>query len=169
VQGLSETGYIDGRNIAIEYLWADDHLDRLKALATALVGRQVDVIAASPSQAALAAKAATTKIPIVFASGADPVESGLVARLNRPGGNLTGSSYSTVPLTTKRLEILLEVVPKDTAVALLVNPTSSNAEHETKEVLAAAGVLGRNCQHRRQYRYSFREHGTRGHSRASSR
>jgi putative tryptophan/tyrosine transport system substrate-binding protein len=143
LQGLAETGYTEGQNVTIEYRWAEGHYDRLPALAADLVGRAVNVIAASPSQAALAAKAATTKIPIVFSSGADPVQAGLVARLNRPGGNLTGSSYSTVPLTTKRYEHLLEVIPKLAVTALLVNPTSPNAKYETKEILATASVLSR--------------------------
>jgi putative ABC transport system substrate-binding protein len=137
LQGLGETGYVDGQNVTVEYRWAEGRYDRLPALAADLVGRGVNVIAATPSQAA------PTKIPIVFSSGADPVQAGLVASLNRPGGNLTGSSYSSVSLTAKRFEFLLEIVPKAAVIALLVNPTSPNAQYETKEILAAAEVLGR--------------------------
>jgi putative ABC transport system substrate-binding protein len=148
---LGETGYTKGQNVTIEYRWAEGYYDRLPALAAGLVGRAVNVIAASPSQAALAAKAATTKIPIVFSSGADPVQAGLVARLNRPGGNLTGSSYSTVPLTTKRYEYLLEMVPKLAVTALLVNPTSPNAKYETNEISKSSS-----WQYAMQFRRSIR-------------
>jgi putative tryptophan/tyrosine transport system substrate-binding protein len=146
LQGLSETGHIEGRNVAIEFRWAEGRYDRLAAMAADLVARQVAVIAAGPSPAALAAKAATTKIPIVFAIGADPVETGLVARLNKPDGNLTGSSFFTVALTTKRYQLLLEVAPKPAIVALLVNPAGENAEIERKVVLAAAAELGRSVR-----------------------
>jgi putative tryptophan/tyrosine transport system substrate-binding protein len=130
----------------IEYRWAEGHYDRLPAMAADLVGRRVAVIAAGPSPAALAAKAATTMILIVFSIGADPVQDGLVASLNRPGGNVTGSSYFTVALTAKRLELLLEVVPKSAIVALLVNPTFVNAEYERIQVMTAATTLGRKVQ-----------------------
>jgi ABC-type uncharacterized transport system substrate-binding protein len=146
LQGLGESGYVEGRNVAIEYRWAEGQYDRLPAMAADLVSRGVAVIAAGPSPAALAAKAATTTIPIVFAVGADPVQDGLVASLSRPGGNLTGSSYYTVAVTVKRLELLLEVAPKPALIALLVNPTFVNAEYEGREAVAAANGLGRRLQ-----------------------
>jgi putative ABC transport system substrate-binding protein len=146
LQGLSETGYIEGRNVRIEYRWAEGRYDRLPAMAADLVARRVAVIAAGPSPAALAAKAATTTIPIVFSIGADPVQDGLVPRLNRPGGNITGATFYTVLLTAKRLEFLLEVVPKSAIIALLVNPTFVNAEYERMAVNSAADTLGRTAK-----------------------
>jgi putative ABC transport system substrate-binding protein len=141
-QGLGETGYVDGRNLAIEYRWAEDQIDRLPALAADLVRRQVTVIYASGgSSPALAAKAATTTIPIVFRIGADPVEVGLVASLNRPGGNVTGVSLLNVEVGPKRLELIHELVPR-AAIALLVNPTEPLAETQLKDARAAAGTLG---------------------------
>jgi putative ABC transport system substrate-binding protein len=141
-QGLGETGYVDGRNVAIEYRWAEDQIDRLPALAADLVRRQVTVIYASGgSSPALAAKAATTTIPIVFRIGADPVEVGLVASLNRPGGNVTGVSLLNVEVGPKRLELIHELVPR-AAIALLVNPTEPLAETQLKDARAAAGTLG---------------------------
>jgi putative ABC transport system substrate-binding protein len=128
-QGLGETGYVEGRNVAIEYRWAEGRYDRLPALAAELVGRKVDVIAATGGIAeALATKNATSTIPIVFASGGDPVEYGAVASLARPGGNLTGVSFLTVELMPKRLELLSELVPQAKTIALLVNPNNPNAE-----------------------------------------
>ena len=143
-QGLAETGYAEGRNLAIEYRWAEDHNDRLGALATDLVGRQVAVIAApGATQSALAAKAATQTIPIVFELGADPVEIGLVASLNRPGGNLTGVSELNVDMVAKRLELLHELVPAATTIAFLGNPTNPVvAEAQTKALQVAARTLG---------------------------
>jgi putative tryptophan/tyrosine transport system substrate-binding protein len=143
LRGLSEIGYVEGRNVAIEYRWAEGQYNRLPTMAADLVNRRVAAIAAMPSPAALVAKAATTTIPIVFAVGADPVQDGLVTSLNHPGGNLTGSSFFTVALTAKRLELLLEVAPKTNVVALLLNPIFVNAEHEQREVLAATSALGR--------------------------
>ena len=143
LKGLGETGYVEGHNVAIEYHWANDQYDRLAALAADLVRRQVSVIAATTTPAALAAKAATTTIPIVFETAADPVQLGLVASLNRPGGNVTGVTQLTVGLVPKELELLHELIPSARVMALLINPTNpSVAETETKELLTAAHTLG---------------------------
>jgi putative tryptophan/tyrosine transport system substrate-binding protein len=122
-QGLSEAGYVEGQNLAIEYRWAEGHYDRLPALAADLVGRKVDLIVANSPPAALAAKGATSTIPIVFRGGADPVGDGLVASLARPGGNLTGVVMLATEVTAKRLELLSELVPRARVIALPVNPT----------------------------------------------
>jgi putative tryptophan/tyrosine transport system substrate-binding protein len=142
-QGLTEGGYVEGRNVAIECRWAERRMDVVSELVADLVRRQVTVIAISGSPTALAAKAATTTIPIVFATGSDPVEEGLVASLARPGSNVTGVTTLGVELGSKRLELLHEMVPTATIMALLVNPASpSLAEPTTKAVQAAARSLG---------------------------
>ena len=141
-QGLSEAGYVEGQNLAIEYRWAEGHYDRLPALAADLVGRKVDLIMASSPPSALAAKSATSTIPIVFRGGADPVGDGLVASLARPGGNLTGVSFVPNELTAKRLELLSELVPQAGVIALLVNPNNTNAERNIRDGQEAARAKG---------------------------
>jgi len=142
-QGLKEAGFVDGQSVAIEYRWADNQNDRLPALAADLIRRQVAVIVAAGIPAALAAKAATTTIPIAFEIGADPIEAGLVASLNRPGGNLTGVTTVNVELAPKRLELVHEVVPTTRNIALLVNPASPfNAERLSTDTQIAARTLG---------------------------
>jgi putative ABC transport system substrate-binding protein len=140
-QGLSETGYVERQNVAIEYRWAEGHYDRLPALAADLVGRKVDVIAAFTTPSALAAKNATSTIPIVFSVG-DPIEAGLVAGLARPGDNLTGVSVLSVELMPKRLELLSELVPQARVIALLVNPNGPNTERIILDVQEAARARG---------------------------
>jgi putative ABC transport system substrate-binding protein len=141
-QGLSETGYVEGQNLAIENRWAEGHYDRLPALAAELVGRKVDLIVASSPPSALAAKSATSTIPIVFRGGADPVGDGLVASLARPRDNLTGVGFGGADLTAKRLELLSELVPRARVIALLVNPNVSNAERVIEDVQEAARAKG---------------------------
>jgi ABC-type uncharacterized transport system substrate-binding protein len=137
-RGLSETGYVEGRNLAVEYRWAEGRYERLPAFAADLVGHKVDVIAAFGIPSALAAKNATPTIPIVFAVGTDPVGDGLVASLARPGGNLTGVSFVNVELMPKRLELLSELVPQARGIALLVNPNIPLTETMVRDVQEAA-------------------------------
>jgi putative tryptophan/tyrosine transport system substrate-binding protein len=140
-QGLSETGYVEGQNVAIEYRWAEGRYDQLPALAADLVSRKVDVVATGNPPSALALKTATSTIPIVFISG-DAVADGLVASLARPGGNLTGLSIFTAELMPKRLEVISELVPRAGVIALLVNPNNAGAERIVRDVREAAGAKG---------------------------
>jgi putative tryptophan/tyrosine transport system substrate-binding protein len=140
--GLNETGYVESRNVVIEYRWAEGQYDRLPALAADLVRRQVAVMAATSTPAALAAKAATSTIPIVFTAAADPVAVGLVESLSRPNGNATGVSGYFSPLGAKRLELLHELVPNAAVIGVLVNPTYPDAESQSKDVQEAARLFG---------------------------
>jgi putative ABC transport system substrate-binding protein len=142
-QALSEAGYVERRNMSIEYRWAENQYDRLPGLAADLIGRDVTVIATPGSTpAALAAKAATTTIPIVFSSGSDPVKLGLVASLSRPGGNVTGMSFLTNLLVTKQFDLLHDLVPAARVIGLLVNPNFPDSENLTKDAQAAADTRG---------------------------
>jgi putative ABC transport system substrate-binding protein len=146
-QGLQQTGYVEGENVAIEYRWAENQTDRLPALAADLVRRRVAVIATAAPPPAFAAKAATTTIPIVFNVGSDPVKLGLVASLARPGGNLTGISILSVELSAKRLELLREVVPRAIRVAVLVNPANPSITETTLgELEPASRAMGLQIQ-----------------------
>jgi putative ABC transport system substrate-binding protein len=142
-QGLAEAGYVEGRNFAFEYRWAQDQYERLPALAAELVRRGVSlIVTGGGSTSTVAAKSATATIPIVFVTGTDPIKLGLVASLNRPGSNITGVSFLVNTLVAKQFEVLHEAVPKTALIGYLVNPTYTNAEADTKNVLAAAEVVG---------------------------
>jgi putative ABC transport system substrate-binding protein len=141
-RGLTETGYVEEQNVAIEYRWAEGRYDRMPALAADLVGRAVDVIAAGGDTAVLAAKSATSTIPIVFFSGSDPADRGLVASLARPGGNVTGVTFMTGELMPKRLEMLTELVPQARVIALLVNSNKQGDEPIMRDVQEAARAKG---------------------------
>jgi putative ABC transport system substrate-binding protein len=143
-KGLSETGFIEGRNVAIEYRYAEGHYDRLPAMVTELAKRHVVAMVASPTPAALAAKAATKELPIIFAVADDPVKLGLVVSLARPGGNMTGVSFLLSDLAAKQLGLLHELIPSATQFGLLINPTNVNAEEVTSEVNNAAAAIGAN-------------------------
>ena len=141
--GLGEVGYFEGKNVTIEYRWAEGRYDRLSALAIELVNRQVSVIAATGGDvSALAAKAATTTIPIVFTAGGDPVKSGLVSSLNKPGGNITGVNLFFTEMGAKRLELLRLLIPSATTIAMLVNPNNPTSSADQKDVQAGARSIG---------------------------
>jgi len=140
-RGLKETGYVEGQNVAIEFRWAEGQYDRVPAMAAELVRRQVTVIVAN-TPGNLAAKAATTTIPIVFTTGGDPVQMGLVASLSRPGGNVTGATLFAVETVAKQLEVAHEIVPTATVIAALVNPNNPYAETLSRDLQAAARILG---------------------------
>ena len=142
LKGLGEAGYTDGKNVRIEYRWAENHYDRLPSMATDLVRQDVAVLAATTTPAARAAKAATGTIPIVFTMIADPVQIGLVASLNRPGGNVTGATMLGVEVGPKLLELLHGAVPSASTIVLLVNPANPNAETQSKTIQQAAVKLG---------------------------
>jgi ABC-type uncharacterized transport system substrate-binding protein len=143
-RGLNETGFVEGRDVAIEYQWAEGQYDRLPALAADFVRRQVTVlVAAGGAQTALVVKAATKTIPTVIVSGADPVGAGLVDSMNRPGGNITGVSQNIRPLEPKRIELLCELLPNATTIGVLVNPTNQNVEPVTKDVQKATDAFAR--------------------------
>ncbi len=142
-QGLKESGFAEGQNVALEYRFADGHNDRLPALAADLVQRQVAVLVANTTPPALAAKTATATIPIVFVTGVDPVEVGLVASLSRPGANVTGVTFLVQQLVAKRLELLSDLVPRTAPIGMLADQQNPNAKSDVKNALAAAATLGR--------------------------
>src|SRR6516165_2073045 len=142
LKGLDETGYVEGHNVAIQVRWAEGRNDRLPSLVADLVQRKVNVIAATSTPAALAAKAATATIPVVFTTIANPVQIGLVTSLNRPGGNMTGVTFLNVEIVPKMLELLHEVVPTATTMAALVNPANPNANTWSASLEVAARTLG---------------------------
>ena len=142
-RGLSQTGYVEGKNLAIEFRWAEGRYERLQSLVTDLIRRQVAVIVAVGGPAARAAKAATTTVPIVFLVGVDPVTSGLVASISRPGGNATGTSVTGRESNTKKFDLLCELVPKATVIGLLVNPSNPYHETYTRDIKVAASGVGR--------------------------
>jgi putative tryptophan/tyrosine transport system substrate-binding protein len=141
-QGLVEAGYVEGRNFVFDYRWAEDQYERLPALAAQLVRRDVALIVTGGGTSTVAAKSATATIPIVFVTGADPIKLGFVASFNRPGSNITGVSFLVNTLVAKQFEVLHETVPKTALIGYLVNPTYANAEADTRNVLAAAEVVG---------------------------
>jgi putative ABC transport system substrate-binding protein len=145
-QGVRQTGYVEGQNVAIEYRWAQDQYDRLRDLVADLVRRQVAVIAATDTPSAIAAKAATTTIPIVFATGGDPVRDGLVASLNRPGGNVTGVTFLAATLAAKQLGLLHDLLPGAVRIAVLVDPNFPLTEPFVTDVRAAASGIGRQIE-----------------------
>jgi putative tryptophan/tyrosine transport system substrate-binding protein len=145
-KGLSETGYVEGQNVTIEFRWAEGQADRLPALAADLVGRRVAVIAALSNIAAVAARATTTTIPIIFTIGGDPVKIGLIGSLNRPSGNITGVSFLSSAVMAKMLEVLHAVVPNTAVISALVNPDNPQSEADTREAQDAARILGMQLQ-----------------------
>src|SRR5262245_56371600 len=142
-QGLGETGYVGGKRVTIEYRWAQGEYSRLPALLADLIQRNASVIFTGATPVTRAAKAASTTIPIVFVIGADPVKVGVVASLNRPGGNITGVSFLANSLLGKQFEVLHETVPKAASIGFLVNPINPNGESDTRDVQATADALGR--------------------------
>jgi ABC-type uncharacterized transport system substrate-binding protein len=155
-EGLKQTGYFEGQNVAIEFRWADGHYDRLPELATELVRRQVAVIAGGGPPAALAAKAATSTIPIVFTSGTDPVKLGLVSSFNRPGGNITGVHLFLSELNTKKLGLLRDLLPQAKAIGVLLNPTAENAEPQWRAAGGRTSARVSDSTHERQQRSRVR-------------
>jgi ABC-type uncharacterized transport system substrate-binding protein len=159
-QGLNDAGFVEGKNVAIEYRWADNQQDRLPGLAADLVGRQVAAIVGAGSDAAQAVKAATATTPIIFVMGADPVRVGLVASLNRPGGNITGVVFTVVPLVAKLLGMLHELAPKTSIIAVLRDPNGPDVESESRDLQEAGRAIGRqilmvNAANEREFQAAF--------------